>query len=512
MLLINLNNKTFFLSDFPLIEISTPDKTKVELLDSTDEVIISDSYSPNENNQIVINYKQIISLLIGESEPSINPITILQNSIVQFKLNAINTITDIATIVEFTIVKGSTNGEDAITFLTQNWLTNAPQIKYVSWSELLIISAWGGTGINDVKAIGYFSDGSTETIFVEGIVSNTITVFNVSYNKIATKFTNIPFVIDFYVDENGEQRTYTQRYVLKVFESENDDCFLFQNSFGYFEAITLRGKNYPLKDVDSELSELENNKLRHLIETTTGGKKNTGYLQTEEEKLWVMELLDAPKVFLIKNNIPVEIRIKDASVNLERNKLDSFDFEYYYIKKQVQNKNNRVFILDTPEELVDPETSLIAESKINLFSNPHTVITYNKSANTYHLVNQLSIGDFIPGTEVQFSIFIDAREREFEPKTYIVNTFDEFLVDGPYRIVEDYIVYPSQMYVKFISTEGTLIKEELSNIVAIRTKQTVVVTTSIPTNCVSIELGIKNTETGTENPVFYSNEKAIVNN
>lgn len=294
-------------------------------------VLFEGNYTPNDNQRIEIDVKDIIetdlkAVFSDSSEPY------EQSELVKTYTAEIAEQTHSFTVIKAGVDRLATS---AANFLKANWLTWQPQVKKVTYylpESLTFYSVEASV----VKVKAYFQqpDGgySEETKQLLSIVAGKAYTVPVQYAVIAGKFeSRLPAFYDVWFETvDGVRLSYIQRYVSSGMMSEDESWIVFENSLGGFDTFRAYGQESLTADHDHQLAEIGDITDEYNVDTTREFQKNTGYL-VEHERKWLLDFFPSRQKYLYSSNYLRRIVVTEDDTSYTGNELpSSYTFNYRF--------------------------------------------------------------------------------------------------------------------------------------------------------------------------------------
>lgn len=299
--------------------------------------IVQHTYTPNDENRITVDVKDIIlPLLAFELKDDSTPY--IQENIMKAFSVEIYEVGDAGNKKEFSfsVIRSGVDklADSAENFLKNNFLTWQPQVKAVTYysPEFLTYYAaeacavkckaylWNGTGYTESEiTLAHLTEGCVYTIPVQ-------------YAIIAKALEHkAPSYYDIWVEkEGGDRLTYVQRYYASDMKSEEEEWFLFENSLGGVDCFRAYGNSENTAEHTHNVAEIEDDSEEYRVDTTRKFKKNTGYLDGKE-RLWLLDFFPSLGKYVYHRNSWRKITVTESDVNYEAKELPSnYTFTYRY--------------------------------------------------------------------------------------------------------------------------------------------------------------------------------------
>lgn len=295
------------------------------------KVLFEASYTPNENQRIEINVKDVI-------EADLKPVFKDASDPYEQSELAKTYVAEIAgQAYTFSVIKAGVDrlATSAANFLKSNWLTWQPQVKKVTYylPETLTFYSIEASVVK-VKAYFQQPDGSysEEIRQLLSIVAGKAYSVPVQYAVIARKFeSRMPAFYDVWFETvQGVRLSYIQRYVASGMMSEDEQWIVFENSLGGFDTFRAYGQESLTADHDHQLAELDEITEEYNVDTNRNFQKNTGYLADQERK-WLLDFFPSRQKFLYSRNYLRRIVVTEDETSYTGNELpSSYTFTYRF--------------------------------------------------------------------------------------------------------------------------------------------------------------------------------------
>lgn len=295
------------------------------------KVLFEASYTPNENQRIEINVKDVI-------EADLKPVfKDASDPYEQSELAKIYVAEIAGQAYTFSVIKAGVDrlATSAVNFLKSNWLTWQPQVKNITYylpESLTFYSVEASV----VKVRAYFlqPDGryTEETKQLLSIVAGKAYTVPVQYAVITGKFgSRTPAFYDVWFETvQGVRLSYIQRYVAAGMMSEDEQWIVFENSLGGFDTFRAYGQESLTANHDHQLAELDEITEEYNVDTNRNFQKNTGYLADQERK-WLLDFFPSRQKFLYSRNYLRRIVVTEDETSYTGNELpSSYTFTYRF--------------------------------------------------------------------------------------------------------------------------------------------------------------------------------------
>ena len=310
--------------------------------------IVAETYTPAQNDRIVINLRNLLELLVE-----------------------VPGYEEVATpIAQYTYTLGSTTGTfyclpgghgaavSAESFLRGNFLTWQPQTRVTLYHTPHRLR-YAALAACVCKVKGYFTDGTSAVISLLTMSAGNIYTMDVSFGTIRGKFDTQPTYYDVWVENTtGQAMTWGQRYMLADFEAGTNDYFIFANSLGGFDTIRFSGDRKEINKLESVNAIFDDQTLEYDIDRTRSWKKYTGYIADEQLRMWVLDFFNSPQRYHLTDSGALQ-RIYVSEPKLEDTAGETAGYEFTYAYSR-QSRYINLERTETPQllEITDPASEV----------------------------------------------------------------------------------------------------------------------------------------------------------
>ena len=310
--------------------------------------IVAETYTPAQNDRIVINLRNLLELLVE-----------------------VPGYEEVATpIAQYTYTLGSTTGTfyclpgghgaavSAESFLRGNFLTWQPQTRVTLYHTPHRLR-YAALAACVCKVKGYFTDGTSAVISLLTMSAGNIYTMDVSFGTIRGKFDTQPTYYDVWVENTmGQAMTWGQRYMLADFEAGTNDYFIFANSLGGFDTIRFSGDRKEINKLESVNAIFDDQTLEYDIDRTRSWKKYTGYIADERLRMWVLDFFNSPQRYHLTDSGALQ-RIYVSEPKLEDTAGETAGYEFTYAYSR-QSRYINLERTETPQllEITDPASEV----------------------------------------------------------------------------------------------------------------------------------------------------------
>ena len=336
-----------FAGNIPDLIVDTTEQLSFTLLRGGTQ-IVAETYTPAQNDRIVINLRNLLELLVE-----------------------VPGYEEVATpIAQYTYTLGSTTGTfyclpgghgaavSAESFLRGNFLTWQPQTRVTLYHTPHRLR-YAALAACVCKVKGYFTDGTSAVISLLTMSAGNIYTMDVSFGTIRGKFDTQPTYYDVWVENTtGQAMTWGQRYMLADFEAGTNDYFIFANSLGGFDTIRFSGDRKEINKLESVNAIFDDQTLEYDIDRTRSWKKYTGYIADEQLRMWVLDFFNSPQRYHLTDSGALQ-RIYVSEPKLEDTAGETAGYEFTYAYSR-QSRYINLERAETPQllEITDPASEV----------------------------------------------------------------------------------------------------------------------------------------------------------
>lgn len=331
---------------------STTDVAFVLTVDGNNVPVVQHTYSPNDQNRIEIDLKNIIQPLLSfrlqdVSTPYQQTGVAKSFTITVTEINSDGT-TGMSSTSTFTVLRAGIDhfDGDVSSFLQQNFLTWQPNVKPVTYYTPEFLTYYAVVS-STVKCKAYFEGGTSSDLTLAPIPAGQCWTIPVQYAIIAGKCNSqMPMYYDVWVENgSGQRMTYIQRYYASDMRSEEEEWILFENSLGGIDTFRAYGDSENTAEHTHNVAEIEENVEEYRVDTTRKFNKNTGYLG-KRERVWLLDFFPSLGKYIYVSSYIRRITVIDSDVNYKAKELPStYNFTYRYADSRPYLNIPRV---DTP--------------------------------------------------------------------------------------------------------------------------------------------------------------------
>lgn len=396
--------------------------------------IVAETYTPAQNDRIVINLRNLLELLVeipGYAE-TVTPIT------------------------QYTYTLGSTSGTfyclpgghgaavSAESFLRGNFLTWQPQTRITLYHTPHRLR-YAALAACVCKVKGYFADGSSSELSLLTMAAGNIYTMDVSFGTIRSKFDIQPTYYDVWVENTtGQAMTWVQRYMLADFEAGTNDYFIFANSLGGFDTIRFSGDRKEINKLESVNAIFDDQTLEYDIDRTRSWKKYTGYIADEQLRMWVLDFFNSPQRYhLTDSGVMQRIYVSEPKLENTATEAAGYEFTYAYSR---QSRYINLERTETPQllEITDPASEVFfLAPRLNQFeaADPTSSADYlipiqAAAADKWLAISLASLLDYIKPTGIDVDALRDyLTDHKYATQTWVSQ--QNFLTTA---VLDDYLL------------------------------------------------------------------------
>jgi hypothetical protein len=297
-------------------------------LKSGSEVILSESYMPDENGNVTVEFKTVVEQVLNFRFPESDVFE--QTELVRTFNVRIAEGSDVQEF-DFVALRGGLKTMSITTdlWLKANFLTWQPQQKYVEYYQPEWLTVYASENI-EVRVEAYFNDRVSTDRVLATLVSNKIWTVNTSFARLSSLFSDIvqnPVYFDVWTVRSGTQWSYKQRYILKN-SDENAITYIFENSLGGIDSVLFDGMERKKPAFEEKTARYDDIEVAYSVVTKDIVSHQTGYI-SRYDALWLRDLFGSMKKYRVSQG-SVELIISE-SVNYQVDSTDDLiAFEWSY--------------------------------------------------------------------------------------------------------------------------------------------------------------------------------------
>ncbi|MDR1221751.1 MAG: hypothetical protein LBL07_02575, partial [Tannerella sp.] len=297
-----------------------------------DELILSQTYDPGDDNLVSISLKNIItgrlSFLLRETAEIYE----------QPGLAAEFTAEIDSETVTFTVIRAGVDSlaDTPFNFLKNNFLTWQPQTKRVTYSSPEYLTYCAVVPCHILLKAYAFTETPEGTVTHERSTSlltlepgHAFTI-PMQYASVSAHFDGfLPAFYDVWIENfSGERITYIQRYVADGFKSHQEQWILFENSLGGLDTFRAYGATDFTGEHTHNIAQIEDEAYEYRIDTERKYAKNTGHLNSYERR-WLLDFFPSAAKYIFENSALRRIVVTESNVTYTDKELPSnYTFTY----------------------------------------------------------------------------------------------------------------------------------------------------------------------------------------
>lgn len=292
-----------------------------------ESIILSETYSPDYNDQIEVDVRDAISQYLETALPS-SDTTDQTGAVKTFVAKLGDT-----TLGAYTVVNGGVRklASTSAQFLAGNWLTWQPQVKQVPWASPEYLSYYF-VAAGNIKAKFFKKNNTTKTITVAAALAGKLMTVNTSMSHLFTlsgeDVDDLYGIVDVWVEmADGTRLSYIQRYI-NTPTIGDEHYYLCVNSLGGVDTFTFHGDCTLDPEINHQSAEASDEKINITSDAERKWQQNTGYCSIEVTK-WIFELIASTKQWAVMDGAIEGIIIDTSSLQMkDRDNLHSCSFSY----------------------------------------------------------------------------------------------------------------------------------------------------------------------------------------
>lgn len=336
------------------------------------EEILSQRYTPGQNNLVSINVRDIVHARLSS--------VITDSSLVYEQKGMAADFTAIiaGTPVTFRVVRGGVDrlADVATNFLTQNFLTWQPNIKPVTYSSPEFLTYYAVVA-STPKLCAYFTDDtgrvtSQTTISLAAFEAGKAYTIPLQYAVVSGLLdSRLPAYYDVWVENNvGSRLTYIQRYYAADMRSEQEQWILFENSLGGVDTFRAYGTTDFTAEHTHNVAEVDEVSSEYRVDTERKFQKNTGYLDAKERQ-WLLDFFPSGAKYICSGSSLRPIVVTESNVTYNERELPSnYTFTYKYADARPLLNLPRT---DQPDEVLN-----IIVPSVGSFTVPPRLVEFSR--------------------------------------------------------------------------------------------------------------------------------------
>lgn len=237
-------------------------------------------------------------------------------------------------VFNFNVIKGGVNS--AIIQLTQNYALNFCIYNFLTWQPRI-------KSVQNMEN-QYLTYYCTQNSLLKCEIlpsEDVFTLFESSNDQLVTFDLSslIPVPLDAVTQINiwaqfdsGNHFSFTQSFLFRQLLSENEDKFVFENSLGGWDTAIFTGDLSEVDSHDVKTAQINEELLEYDIDFSRTFKKDSGYIASEGERLWLREFFTSINRYHVTPDGLKRILVKSFENETRKGELNSFSFTFSYAK------------------------------------------------------------------------------------------------------------------------------------------------------------------------------------
>lgn len=384
--------------------VASADGQSAFLLYKNGELVIDETYFPDESGTIEIDIRELVTSLLSVSVPTSDTFT-QNNSVADFTA----TIGD-KEIVFRTVKGGIAGSTHATDWLTANFLTWQPQIKSVTYMQPEWLTYYAQEDCQ-IKCRLYNQDKSNTDIILATISAGQCISVNTQFARIINLNETAKLAYyDIWVESlNTTRLSYAQRYILRDNTSQ-ENYFIFENSVGGMDAVSFTGNTNLEAETEHELAAMDDMSIQASQKMQQWLQQSTGYKSAYEAK-WLQDFFTSPQRYVCKDGQIKEIVIQDSALSDSSSEaVKEYSFTYRYADDRGLLQLDRDMAMPANIEFptadqiffLAPRLSDFSEAEINPFlvipvQSPYEEVWYRISVGSIQTLMQQMVVQGLEG-------------------------------------------------------------------------------------------------------------------
>ncbi|MGJ1419997.1 hypothetical protein ACR79T_10250 [Sphingobacterium spiritivorum] len=322
------------------------------ILFKNDQKIFEETYFPDADGKFVVKLKTLLESLLSIKIPDFALNSFIQDeACADFKVSLNGAVQPV-----FRAIKGGVDSDvfDASNFFSSNWLTWQPQSKSVAYNDPEWLNYYAQSS-SEIKAKGYFADGSTQEIVLKSLQAQKLWSVNANYGRLIGLFQQQPVYVDAWVESASIRTSYVQRYILSNSLRKNGETFLFANTLGGIDSICFTGDMTLKNDIEVNSAYFDEIQIDYENNDQLTVTKNTGHIPTSDYRVWVLDFFASTLKAVNFDKRIRNIVLKDHDIDYSVFQVNSYTFSYQL--SRFNKFKNIVRDLEIPPnlEIIDPD-------------------------------------------------------------------------------------------------------------------------------------------------------------
>ena len=270
--------------------VASADGQSAFLLYKNGELVIDETYFPDESGTIEIDIRELVTSLLSVSVPT-SDTYIQSNSYADFSF------TIGGETKSFRAIKGGINNlSSAQVWLKGNFLTWQPQTKVVTHNQPEWLTYYAQENVTVVCKL-YNQDGSSSTVQLATIAAGECASINTQFARcINLTDTSKLAYYDIWVEGAGVRFSFVQRYVLRN-ETTQEKLFIFENSVGGMDSVSFTGSENLEAESEHETVQMADAAIQGAQQLYNWRQQSTGYRSAYEAK-WLQDFFTSAQRYV----------------------------------------------------------------------------------------------------------------------------------------------------------------------------------------------------------------------
>lgn len=319
------------LGNLKAFKISTSAAVEFKLTDADDEVIIDEIYTPDSQDIVTVDVREICGQFLSATFPESDIFSQAQST------GTFLAYVDDSLVDTFTVTLGGARNLSSTptTFLKSNWLTWQPQTKSVRWNQPEYLTYYH-TQAGVVKAKFYLKNGNTETVTIHSASAGDRKTYNMEMSYLFSLSSHsvdaLYGLVDVWVQStSGTRLTYIQRYIHHP-ETRDEHYFVAVNSLGGIDTFCFCGERVLTPSIEHQSAQNADRRVDITQEPDRSWSQNTGYLSRLEAE-WIWELMSADHRWTAVDGNLEEIIIDSSSIKAsDADNVQSYSFSFSLVR------------------------------------------------------------------------------------------------------------------------------------------------------------------------------------
>jgi len=318
--------------NFPDLNISIDEPDVSVLLQKNGATVLEESYINGPTGSFDLKLKSVLHSLLTAQVPTAAAIEEITGSVAEFSLTI-----DVEAPVVFKAIKGGVDIDNyalqanyAGAFLKSRFLTWQPAVKKVSSLANQYLTYY-----STARCTLTYQVLPTNTVY-DTIIFDAGKQYRINVGALPYAETGITGIKlwTVFLDDSTSQ---VQEYSIEAPMSETTDLFLFENSLGGIDTAEFTGSITEMDDHDIQKAVINDEMQEYDITPLRTFKKNTGFIATEAERLWLRDFFSSLQKWHYTGGRLRKLYVKSWENESERGELNSYSFTFAYAKDDGTN-------------------------------------------------------------------------------------------------------------------------------------------------------------------------------